>query len=83
MSERYRKSGQGSAGNDMEDIEMSTSPGQSQQKANKKSGFHLPHYEHVSLHPGTATSTILADYVAEWIQSCELPYPPDLLVVEG
>lgn len=75
MSERHRKTGQGSAGNDMEDIEMSTSPVQSQQKPHKKSGFHLPHYEHVSLHHSIDTSAILADYPVEWIQSCELHYP--------
>ncbi|KAL8796374.1 MAG: hypothetical protein Q9195_001281 [Heterodermia aff. obscurata] len=46
MSGRHRKTAQGPAGHDMEDIEMSTSPGQSQQKEHKKFGFHLPHYEH-------------------------------------
>ena len=50
MSERHRKFDHGSAGNGMEDIELSTSPGQSQQKAHKKFGFHLPRYEHVSLY---------------------------------
>ena len=74
MSERHRKTGQSSAGNDTENIEMTTSPGQNQQKAPKKFGFHLPRYEHVSLHPSTDISVISADYLAEWIQSCELHY---------
>ena len=83
MSERHRKTGQGLSGNDMEEIEMSNSPGQSRQKAHKKSGFHLPHYEHVGLHPSPDTSAISANYLAEWIQSCELYYPLQLLAVEG
>lgn len=47
MPGRHRHPAQAPIGDDMQDIEMSDYPGQSQAKARKKRGFHLPDYSHL------------------------------------